>query len=656
MRFLNVFLLILGATSATNVFAFSDAEWKYQQAFAVEHSGVLRIAIPLETLDHAQPDLRDLRITSGEGTEVPFALVRPSHAPARWRPAAHFAVELQDGATVLSIDADETKAWEAIDLTIPSPSFLKAARVEASIDGKTWEQWADGLPLFRRDNAEQTTLALRRQPARHFRVTLNDRRQAQIIVTGARIREPASEEVSLEPIEVKIVRTDEYASETDLTLGLPAANLDLDSLEVVTADGLFTRGVRAGLRQFREGEIEERTLATDTLFRVRLDDTPPAEKVQAALAGATVPSRELVLHLENGDSPPLHVEQIKGVRRVIFITFEARAPGRYLLWSGNTEASAPRYDLSAMADSLRRVPPSSATFEAAAINPHYHHADPLAGLALMGSAVKLADWSTRRAVHLAGAGVQLLELDLAALSTAQRSLSDVRLVNGDKQVPYILERTSLARAIDLGLTVDADPKLPTSSRWRVRLPYPAAPITQLALTTSTALFHREIHVFEQRQTENGESYPVELGHAIWQRTPQQSATALVVPLSVPQTSQFWIQTDNGDNPPIALDRVRAYHPVNRLLFRTESADALTFLSGNPQASSPRYDLSLVAQTLLASEKQTATLAPASPADVAPPTEETLPVKTALFWGALGLVVIVLLVVVAKLLPKPPGPK
>ena len=654
-RLRNVVLFVCNAALAATTSAFSDAEWKFQQAFSVESSGVLRIAVPVETLDRALPDLRDLRIVGADGTEVPFALVRPSSAPARWRPAARFAVALQEGATVITISAEETKTWEAVDLIIGSPSFLKAARLEASTDGKTWQQWEDGVPIFRKDGAEQTTLALGREPARYFRVTLNDHRQNPIIVTGARLREPASEEVSLDPFGIQIARTDEYASETALTLNLPGAHFDLDSLEVIATDGLFTRRVRVGLRQFHEGEIEERNLAADTIFRLKLDDSPPAEKTRVIVAAA-VPSRELVLHIDNGDSPPLHVEQIKGVRRIVYVAFEARSVGRYTLWSGNGQASAPHYDLATITDSLRRLPPTKPGFEPTVANPNYHHADPLAGLSLAGSAVKLTDWSNRRAVKIDTAGVQLLELDLAALSNAQRSLSDVRLVNGDKQVPYILERTQLSRRVDLQATTDADTQAPNSSRWRVRLPYAAAPVTQLVLATSAALFQREVHVFERRQTGNGETYEAELGRATWQRTPQDVPTPLAIPLSPPQTSQFWIQMDNGDNPPISLDKVGAYHPVSRLLFRTESIEGITLLSGNLQAASPRYDLSLVAQTLLSSEKQTARLAPANTVESTDAAGATLPVKTALFWGALALVVVALLAVVAKLLPKPPSPK
>ena len=647
----NVFLLLLGVVLTPMAFALSDADWKFRQAFEVAQGGAVKVALPLETLDHLQADLRDLRLVAADGTEVPFALVRAASAPARWQPAEHFSVSLENTSTVILIESDTARAWEAVDLAIPTPSFLKAAKIETSADGKTWQTWKDGVPIFRRDGAEQTTLSLpSTTKSTHLRITLDDTRQPPIIVTSARLREPASADTVLEPVAVRIAQTDEYAGETALTLALPAANLDLEGLEVVTPDGLFTRGVRTGVRRFEEGEIEERILANDTIYRLRLDDSPPAEKTAVSL-GLPVPVRELVLHVENGDSSPLRVTEIRGTRRLVYVAFEARTAGRFEFWSGNAQGAAPRYDLANLAGSLRKIPASPVRFDRAAENTKYRQPDLLAGLALEGAALQPTEWSHRRMVRLAGAGSHLLELDLAALSIAQPSLADLRLVRADKQVPYLVERTRLARAVELTSTLQIDSKAPSVSRWSVSLPYRGAPITQLALSSSTALFQRDVRVFERRPSGNGDPYEVELGRASWRRTPQEGEKSLTLPLSSPQGTELWIQTENGDNPAIVLTRVRAFHPVTRLLFHTSTGDPLALLSGNSRISAPRYDLNLVAPTLLASEKATASLDPAEASQEAPTTHAGA--RTALFWGALALVVVALLVVVAKLLPKPP---
>ena len=116
-----------------------------------------------------------------------------------------------------------------------------------------------------------------------------------------------------------------------------------------------------------------------------------------------------------------------------------------------------------------------------------------------------------------------------------------------------------------------------------------------------------------------------------------------------------VETDNGDNPPIALSAATATHGVARLLFKTDAAPVALYY-GNAQVASPRYDLALVAGELLAAQKIVAALGPEEKSRSDGWTKTALAGARGgvLFWGVLALVVAVLLVVVAKLLPKPPA--
>jgi hypothetical protein len=117
-----------------------------------------------------------------------------------------------------------------------------------------------------------------------------------------------------------------------------------------------------------------------------------------------------------------------------------------------------------------------------------------------------------------------------------------------------------------------------------------------------------------------------------------------------------LETHNGDNPAIELEKFQAFYPATRVLFKAQPADALLLYYGNPQAASPRYDLSLVAGQLLAADQAEASLA----------AEEQLkkswgegyhPGKGGIvFWGMLAVVVVVLLIIISRLLPQSPRPK
>jgi hypothetical protein len=125
--------------------------------------------------------------------------------------------------------------------------------------------------------------------------------------------------------------------------------------------------------------------------------------------------------------------------------------------------------------------------------------------------------------------------------------------------------------------------------------------------------------------------------------------------SPPSSDTVVLETRNGDNPPIELEKFQAIYPVTRVLFKASAASELMLYYGNPRAFAPRYDLSLVAGQLLAADQSEAT----------PAAEEKL--KTSwgegrhpgtggvLFWGMLAVVVVVLLIIISRLLPQSSRP-
>ncbi len=199
-----------------------------------------------------------------------------------------------------------------------------------------------------------------------------------------------------------------------------------------------------------------------------------------------------------------------------------------------------------------------------------------------------------------------------------------------------------------------DPKRPKVSRWRIRLPNADLPITRLTCTTSSPLFRRQVALYEQPLDDRGEKYDRPLGQASWVRTPPATQNSLELALSMsPITDTLFLETDNGDNPPIELASFQLYHPVTRVLFKAPTDPTTYLYYGNREIGSPRYDLDLIAPRLLAEEKSIASLASEETLKKSSVSElfELSSTKSVIFWGALAAVVVVLLVVVARLLPK-----
>ncbi|MEO6246659.1 MAG: hypothetical protein ABIQ12_14630 [Opitutaceae bacterium] len=629
--------------------AFEVSEWKNRQTLRVDTPGTVTFALPPETLDAARADHGDLRLLDPAGREVAFGLSRMTPPAVRPTPAKAFRSTLTATATEVVIDTGDTRGTSLV-LASPAPNFLKAARIETSADGVTWRLAGDGVPLFRQFGAEQLAVPA---AAAFVRITLDDSRSRPVPITGAMVVSRTASPPVAVPLGVRIARREEFAGETVLALELDAAHTPLDKLEFSTPERLYTRRVTIGVRELGEGTAVERTLTTGTIFRVAFEGDAPVSQSTVRL-GFVPPTRELIVHIVNGDSPPLAFPAVALTRHEVRCYFDAAVVGDYTLLTGNERVTAPRYDVAGFRPgpdvSVSALTPGPLT-----PNPGYRAPETLPGTTLLGAAIDPAPWRFRKAVQVTTPGVQQLELDLDVQVRAQAGFGDVRLVRDGAQVPYLLERPALSRSLDLTLKPANDPSRPRLSRWEIALPQAGLPLTRLTLSSPTPLFQRHLRVFETVTDDRGNRHERTFATGEWSHTPGE-ARPVTLPLnSTPATATLIVETDNGDNPPIALTTATATHGVVRLLFKTEAAPVALYY-GNAQATSPRYDLALVAGQILTAPKIAATLGPEENARPEGWAKHALAGASggALFWAVLALVVMGLLGVVAKLLPKPPA--
>jgi hypothetical protein len=160
-------------------------------------------------------------------------------------------------------------------------------------------------------------------------------------------------------------------------------------------------------------------------------------------------------------------------------------------------------------------------------------------------------------------------------------------------------------------------------------------------------------LYEKDSDSLGKKFRREIARTSWVRTSERQSKELVMAFeSPPKGDALWLETDNGDNPPVELDSFRLSFPVTRILFKAKADDDLMLYYGQPEASAPRYDLSLVAGQLMAAEKFPGVLVAEEQLRAAPWSERKLPgANGVLFWGILAVVVMGLLFVMARLLPK-----
>ncbi len=650
--------------------AVTPTEWTHRQTVEVTTPGLVKIPVPAATFDNARPELVDLRLLDATGREAAYLIDRDLsyhrqsmtlEAPKATRPRSFRATTTGD-STQLLIETGTAKLPESMTLETAAPWFLKAAHVEISPDGETWESTGPAVPVFRQFGAEQLRLALphRDTPFAFVRVTLGDFRSRRVEFSGASLQ-PAPVHATppaLVPVGAVITRRDEFAGETVLTVTLDGKNVPLAELVLEAGDALFMRRVTVTIREVRGDVPDERVLATGTVYRVALEGAPAQSQLAVPLDFPS-PTRELLVHIHNGDSPPLALDGVQARQHPVSLLFPAPIAGRYTLLSGNPQVTAPRYDLAAFAGEMRTAAATTAVPGALEPVPGYHPRDslaepPLPDVPLAGAPLDPKDWLYRRTVQISHAGVQELELDPEALARGRPDFADLRLMRNGNQIPYVLEKTTLSRSLALTPTVTPDAKRPSFSVWRLTLPQAGLPLQRLVLTCATPLFSRELRIYENVTGTDSRTHTVTLAAGAWSRTPEPGMPETRI-FELPgrtQTDTLWIETDNGDNPAIVLGAVQAVHPVVRLVFKVAETGGCTLAYGNSGAAAPRYDLSLVAVKLLTAERHIAQLADGGQ-PVAAGSFLTRLNHRYLLWGALTLVVVVLLGVVAKLLPKPP---
>ena len=618
-------------------------------------AGRVAALLPVEVLDAARADLADLRLVDPAGSEVAYALERTEPAATQVIPPAAFSTSVEDTATVFILRTGTSDVITALQIDAGQQSFFTRAVVEASDDGQSWRLLGRNLPVYDR-GGQLRALRLDLPPGvyAHLRVSLERLGGRHVPLRGMVLVTRSTESAQPEPVGVRVTGREETPGETRLTLILAGANLQIATLELGTPEPVFQRPARLVSRAFEDETVREVTLATGVLSRTAGDR--PATVVIPLAVERVVPARELILVVDNGDSPPLALTEVSAWQRPVRISFYAAAAGRFGLYVGNAKAAPPRYDVGTLAQDARRGEPLRWPSGALGANSEHVPGEALPEIPAVGTPFEVAPWSFRKPVRISAAGVEQLELDLEVLAHATHDLSDLRLASDGHQVPFVLERTSLTRTVRASATITPDPKQPRLSRWRLALPEAHLPLTRLTVVVPTPLFQREMRVYEEVEDDRGNPFRRELGEASWSQTPSRRAAAFSLALDQrPTTDALWLETDNGDNPPIALDEVRAHYSAVRLLFKT-TAEAPVFLYyGNPPAGAPRYDLRLVGAQLLAAEKNAALLG--AQEELKKPTfTGTIALagrSGVLFWGMLVLVVIVLLAVIKSLLPKAP---
>ena len=421
----------------------STAAWRFRQNLRAEKGGLIRLVLPDETLNAAKPGLEDLRIFDGNGQAVPYLIERRKSQRVDSFAAKHFQIILERETTLIVVETGTDRELEAFVLETGAQHFIKALNAEGSTDGTTWRSLFIGEPAFRQDSGEsRLRFAIPKNYWKFLRLKLDDSRSQPVAVSGVSVV-PVAEVVARQPVPVRILDRKEDPGVTRFDLDTGARNLRLTSVVIHTGEPLFTRKISLCVREIAGHVVLERTVASGTIYRVAIEGQPVSADLDLDF-DLLIPSRHLLLLIENGQSPPVPIDSIDIFRGRESLLFYAKSPGDYAIYTGNSLSTAPVYDIALLEAPLRGTGAAAVQPGSVAINPSYQPAESFSGVS-PATPLDASAWGYRKEIRAEKSGVQQFELDLETLSHSKRDFADLRLVQNNSQFPYLLENTSSAR-------------------------------------------------------------------------------------------------------------------------------------------------------------------------------------------------------------------
>jgi hypothetical protein len=564
----------------------------------------------------ARSGLVDLRFTDEEGGEVPYLLVEPPAAEPVWSRATTLlplpATKKQSGC-----EADLGRAIEVDRLRVrglPTP-FLKRLAVDGSGDRQRWTRLAEEATLFDLPDSglRQLELAFPAGSFRYLRITWDDASSARLPLPRELAARVVEKEAPVPPPVLAGVSVDRRPSEpgrSRFRLRLAAPSLPIVALRLTVGGGDLSRPARVAEARLA-GDGAQPTSLGEALLRRAVRDELVAEQLRIPIAPPA--TAQLELEVDDGDNPPLDLRSVVAeLAELPWIYLDVPEGGTVVARWGRPKLEAPRYDLESARERARRVmPPAGAWGDTRGPSPEEPPFPATAALPGAGPVLDTGPFRYTRALAAGPGGLVAVPLDAAVLAhSAGRpggAFADLRVVDAaGRQLPYLLDRRPEPLVIPLPAVVPATEDGPWpagTSVYRLSLPYAGLPPARLVLRTSARVFEREVRVLvrtgagERRRRDPART----VASATW-RHPELDTAAPALTLSLPTlaTTEVLLTVLDGDNSPLPLAAPELLLPSwHARFFRPETGE-VRVVYGRGALAPPRYDLALLASTVLAS--------------------------------------------------------
>lgn len=351
--------------------------WKYFREIVLpqqETSRAVSLQIPDDLYPDAQRDLQDVRIIDDANREVPFIpldrRVEISSLPVRAKLIKRsFSPDKYTELVLQAIDKSATHNGVAIDVL--QPDFFSWVEIAVSDDGQDWRVIKDRAPIFRfrlEGHAGTQQVQYPESIASFVRIRILSG-EVGFRAANVRLFEYNKAEESYRPANIPLEPRAE-SERTVWTAILPSQGLPVTQVGFSTSQPEFDRNVIIETsqdgREWIPGE------PGGEIYRFHRDDSH-TEKLTVNIRGVLY-GRQLRITIFNGSDPPLEgvTAQLMTSPRIIYFVPQ---PGHtYMFLYGQSEISAPSYDLARTIDRRQLASAPAAQLGQQQVNSNY--ADP----------------------------------------------------------------------------------------------------------------------------------------------------------------------------------------------------------------------------------------------------------------------------------------
>jgi hypothetical protein len=607
------FLLGLGMGTASAAVPNIEG-FHYTREIQVPAPGWVRVPLDLAALQHLAPGAADLHVLSPAGGEIPF-LIEPAAPRSERRPVTLSKPGRVDDGWLVTVDLGaDPLPHERLFLQPVSPPLIPPDRIDSSPDGLAWQPLStltppEGIASEVEGDSEWTPFSYPATGDRYLRFHWPRQTQPPRIV-AAEVEAVTGPTLSVTSRDTECDTS--QPGRAFCTLALPAAGQIVRRLTLEIAGG-----GRTGYRLEVPRDSRWQTLAEGVWQRTE----GPARSLRHLIAGGPEPVADSILRLELHGSiqDPPRIASWGVEVTVQTVLFRADEPGRYALAYGGV----------ARTEARRMEPPASAEIEASWLEAgtETEHAPPPLPAAATAPAVRLGSRRLAAAWQVVAPSAQpgfmvRLELPDAVYRAARADLGNLRLVSGERQIPFY--RWSPAAPALVARSWDLDPtgssRRSRESDLEIRLPESGLPLTELDLMAPARPMQRAVGVRYLEpaveaapRKENGKrrNRPAAAVRQTWECRPQPPLPCherLPLPGRAPQV--LAVRFYDGDNPALADLEAAVWRRRDVLLFVwPEGAETapVRLLVGPESLRSPSYDLAALGETLLGHPWQPAEL-------------------------------------------------